>query len=152
MGIEVTSPAFADRGALPERCSRAGGNVSPPLLWSGVPGGTRELAVLCVDPDAGPEPFLHWLVTEIDPTVRGVSAGRSEGRAWPNGLGYPGWTGPEPPPGDPPHRYVFDVYALRAPVALGPRPTVGEVRAVLTGCALDTGRLTGTFDPRPAGS
>ena len=38
-----------------------------------VPAGTRELAVILEDPDAGnPPPFVHWLVYKIPPTARGL--------------------------------------------------------------------------------
>ena len=68
-GLALRSTAFADHGEIPQRFSRADGNVSPPLEWSGVPDTAEELLLLCEDPDAPGGPFLHWLVTGIDPTV-----------------------------------------------------------------------------------
>src|ERR687883_2031051 len=48
---------------IAKRHARDGDNVPPELEWSDVPEGTRELVLLCVDPDAPRGTFLHWLVT-----------------------------------------------------------------------------------------
>lgn len=146
-GITLQSPAFADHDLLPERLSRPGGNASPPLRWSGVPEATQQLVLLCEDPDAGPEPFLHWLVTGIDPAAGGVGEGETPagGQQWPNGFGTTGWGGPQPPVGDPPHRYVFHLYALPEPPRLPERPRTGDVHRAVSGHELASGTLVGRF-------
>jgi Raf kinase inhibitor-like YbhB/YbcL family protein len=63
-----------------------------------------------------------------------------------NSFGDRGWGGPCPPDGDPPHRYVFAVYALRAPLDLDESASPDEVRAALAQQALARGVLTGRFD------
>jgi Raf kinase inhibitor-like YbhB/YbcL family protein len=75
-GIEPRNPAFSDHDLIPRRYAKDGGNVSPPLAWSGVPAGTRELVLVCEDPDAPAGTFLHWLLTGIDPRSGGAAAGR----------------------------------------------------------------------------
>ncbi|WP_346655827.1 YbhB/YbcL family Raf kinase inhibitor-like protein [Streptomyces sp. RFCAC02] len=145
--MELRSTAFDDRAPVPERHARGGGNVSPPLDWSRPPPGTRALALLCEDPDAPGGTFLHWLVTDIDPTSAGTAAGElpDGGSAHPNGFGDRGWDGPQPPPGDPAHRYEFRLYALPADVTLPDDVSAAEARRVLDARGLASGTLTGTY-------
>jgi hypothetical protein len=146
-GIELRSEAFNDHDLMPQRLSRKGGNVSPPLVWSGVPEDATELVLLCEDPDAGAEPFLHWLVTGIDPAVGEVPEGRvpSKGREWTNGFGATGWAGPQPPAGDEPHRYFFRVYAVAEAPSLPSNPRVSDVHRAVEGRELASGTLVGLF-------
>ncbi len=146
-GLVLRSTAFNDHDVMPGRLSRQGGNTSPPLQWSGVPDGTAELVLLCEDPDAGGEPFLHWLVTGIDPATGEVVEGQApaHGREWANGFGTAGWGGPQPPIGDEPHRYFFHLYAVREPLALPEHPDVDDVRRAAAKVELASGTLIGTF-------
>jgi Raf kinase inhibitor-like YbhB/YbcL family protein len=145
-GIEMRSSAFRDNDAMPDRLTRTGGNASPPLNWSGVPAGTAQLVLLCEDQDAPRAPFLHWLVTGIDPTATDVPEGAVPvgGQEWPNGFGDVGYAGPQPPIGDDPHRYFFRIYALPGPVNLPVRPSTMDVHNALDG-GLASGVLVGTF-------
>ncbi len=105
-----------------------GGNVSPALMWSGVPAGTKSLALQVHDPDAPTgSGFWHWAVYDISPSTTGLARGAGNSPAsLPSGA-YGGQTdfrdtgatgvngnygGPCPPAGDAPHRYVFTLYAL----------------------------------------
>jgi Raf kinase inhibitor-like YbhB/YbcL family protein len=98
-----------------------GGNVSPALSWSGAPQGTRSFVVTVYDPDAPTgSGFWHWVVANIPATVTSIPTGASKTSKMPAGsletrtdFGAPGYGGPCPPAGDPPHRYVFTVFALK---------------------------------------
>ncbi|BCB79182.1 hypothetical protein Pflav_055920 [Phytohabitans flavus] len=146
-GLMLRSTAFNDHDLMPDRMSRSGDNSSPPLEWSAAPGGTAELVLLCEDADAGEEPFLHWLVTGIDPEVSEVGEGLvpAHGTEWTNGFGSTGWAGPQPPIGDEPHRYFFHVYAVREPLDLPDRPGVTDVRRAIGRKELASGTLVGMF-------
>src|SRR5574341_1553734 len=54
-----------------------GENAQPTLTWSGVPKGTKALALAVFDPDAPTTVgFVHWLLLRIPPTAtstRGLS-------------------------------------------------------------------------------
>ena len=100
-----------------------GGNLSPALVWSDPPAGTKSFAVLMHDPDAptGGAGFWHWLVVDIPADVRELKqgAGNRSGKNLPAGarqletdFGEKAYGGPCPPPGAP-HRYVITVYALK---------------------------------------
>jgi Raf kinase inhibitor-like YbhB/YbcL family protein len=145
-GIEMRSSAFGDNDAMPDRLTQSGVDASPPLSWSGVPEGTAELVLMCEDPDAGKVPFLHWLVTGIEPTANAVAEGEvpAGGQEWPNGFGSVGYCGPRPPVGDDPHRYFFRLYALAEPMKLPVRPTSGDVYDAAR-TELASGVLVGTF-------
>lgn len=143
--ITVTSPAFRAGGSIPKRFTCDGEGSSPPLRWSGVPGGARELALVVEDRDA--DRFVHWTVLGIAADAAGTEAGRVPAGAveTENSFGKPGWGGPCPPEGEGPHRYLFALYATDAPLGLGKDSSPDEVRAALSDHAIARGTLTGRF-------
>lgn len=128
--LTLTSSAFAEGETIPAEFTCDGANVSPPLAWSGVPDGARELSLTVEDPSAAYGTFVHWSVGGIDPSATGVERGAVPpgGVALGNDDGGRGYTGPCPPEGEEPHRYVFTVTAF------------GE-----GGTFLGSGTLTGTY-------
>src|SRR2546423_1849839 len=53
-----------------------GQNVSPQLVWSGIPAGTKSLQLQVHDPDAPTGAgFWHWAVYDIAPTTTGLAQG-----------------------------------------------------------------------------
>lgn len=144
--LKVQSTEFPDGGEIPRRYSCDGPGLSPPLTWSGVPRETRELALLVEDLDA--ERFVHWTVLRIPPGARSIEEDERppDSIETDNSFGERGWGGPCPPDGDPPHRYVFAVYALKAPLDLNESASPDEVRVALASHALARGLLTGRFD------
>jgi Raf kinase inhibitor-like YbhB/YbcL family protein len=143
--IAVTSPAFRDGGSIPQRFTCDGDGRSPPLRWSGVPGGARELALVVEDPDA--DRFVHWSVLRIAPDTGLIGAGKVPAGAvqTENGFGDKRWGGPCPPEDDEPHRYVFAIYALDAPLGVDADASADEVRDAIGEHALARGTLTGRF-------
>jgi Raf kinase inhibitor-like YbhB/YbcL family protein len=119
--MKLQSPAYPNGGTIPARFTCAGADVSPPLRWSGVPAGTKELALVMIDPEAPNGPFTHWLAAGIPPTDRGLPAHLGRVGAVPgrNGFGKLYYGGPCPPPGKR-HHYVVELLALRAPSGLTP--------------------------------
>jgi Raf kinase inhibitor-like YbhB/YbcL family protein len=144
--MKLWSPAFADGGMIPERYARDGDDVPPPLRWNGVPVGTAELALELLDPDAPRGTFVHWIATAIDPGLEGFDGDDPppdvEGR---NGWGEARYGGPRPPEHDPPHRYVFTLYALAEPSGFPPGGGHVEFVAGMRGKELTETRLTGRF-------
>lgn len=121
-GFQLTSPAFADQGRLPDTQALnamgcTGANRSPALAWTGAPTGTKSFAVTLYDPDAPTgSGWWHWVVFDLPAGARGLPAGPAplpagtvEGRT---DFGVPGYGGACPPVGGKPHRYVFTVHAL----------------------------------------
>jgi len=101
----------------------AGGNLSPPLLWSGAPQGTKSFVVTLFDPDerSTPSGWWHWVLYDLPGKINELpaGAGAEQGKLLPiaalqgrSDLGEDAYHGPCPDKGDPPHRYVFTIYAL----------------------------------------
>jgi len=137
--ITITSD-FADGATLPKRYTCKGAGTKPPLTWSGVPAGARELVLVVEDPDA--EHFVHWTVLGMKPAQTRVPAGATETE---NSFGKRGWGAACPPNGDDPHHYVFALYAVDAPLGLGADASPDEVRSALEQHALARGELVGLF-------
>jgi Raf kinase inhibitor-like YbhB/YbcL family protein len=101
----------------------SGGNLSPQLHWSGAPAGTKSFVVTLFDRDerSTPSGWWHWVLYDLpkgtDSLAQGAGAehsstlpaGTLQGRS---DLGEDAYHGPCPAKGDPPHRYVFTVYAM----------------------------------------
>jgi ribose transport system ATP-binding protein len=123
------APDIAPGSTIPKRFAEDN-KVSPRLVWSGVPEGTKSFAISMTDPDLPPEfnfprAFAHWLVVNIPPRTRELAEGASRNAAMPAGArelnsdfvtfkipGFGrGYGGPWPP--DRSHRYVFTLYALK---------------------------------------
>ena len=121
-----------------------GGNVSPEIQWFFPPAGTQSFSLQILDLDAPTgSGFWHWAVYNIPATATGLPQGAGNSAAalpapahggntdffdtgftgsngsLPGSNGTPGangnYGGPCPPVGDPPHRYVFTLYALSVP-------------------------------------
>src|SRR5580658_2056979 len=101
----------------------SGGNMSPPLQWTGAPAGTKSFVVTLFDPDehSTPSGWWHWVVYNLPATVDRLpkGAGSEHSSVLPPGtmqgrtdLGNDAYHGPCPDKGDRPHRYTFTVYAL----------------------------------------
>src|SRR3954447_6768677 len=126
---------------IPDRYTCRGPGEKPPLRWGAVPRGTRELVVLVTDPDAPGGRFVHWSAFGLAPGSRVVPVRVHEGE---NSAGKDGWTPPCPPEGDGPHRYVFDLYALRSPSGLRQGAGADEVTAAVRR-AVARGEIVGRF-------
>lgn len=146
--MRITSPAFAHGARIPKKYTKEGRDVSPPLVFSGVPAGTRQLALICDDPDAPrDEPWVHWVLYRIPGTARDIeedsSGGGVEGV---NDFGDRGYGGPMPPPGHGVHHYHFRLHAVDAELSLAPGATKAELLQALEGHVIATAELVGTFE------
>jgi len=153
--ITVQSPSFANGQPIPKKFTGEGEDVSPALSWSGLPAGTREIALICDDPDAPtPEPWVHWVIYKIPAARTGLPdsvppteklsspPGAMQGNnTWP-AIGY---KGPMPPKGHGVHHYHFKVYALDAGLDVKPGLNKKELLKAMHGHILAEGELIGTY-------
>lgn len=152
--IRVTSPAFADGGAIPAAHTADGPGTSPPLAWAGVPEGTRAVVLLVEDADSPtPKPLVHAIAWQLPPDDGSLAEGALPG---PGGEGTVTALGensfmraqylpPDPPTGHGDHRYLFQVFALDLALAFGTPPGRGALLAAMEGHVLARGCLTGTY-------
>src|SRR3954453_562438 len=71
--LGVSSPRFANGQQIPVDYTCAGRNVSPQLVWRGVPSGAAEMAILVEDRDAPSGIFVHWTAWGISAKLRGLA-------------------------------------------------------------------------------
>ena len=144
--LSLSSSAFDDGETIPERFSCEGDNVPPPLEWTDIPEGTRELVVVMTDPDAPRGTFVHWTVWGIDPSVEGIDGTLPDGAVeGTTSSGKATYIGPCPPAGDEPHRYHFEVIALSGQLPLEAGASVQDLRDEVEDLAISSGVLTGRF-------
>lgn len=150
--MQLTSSAFAPNGTIPRQYTCEGGNVSPPLAWSGVPDGTASLVLIVDDPDA-PDPaaprmtWVHWVLYNLPVACRGLDAavgelpaGTLEGL---NDWKRTGYGGPCPPIGR--HRYFHKLYALDAVLPDLRNPDKKALEQAMRGHIVAEAQLIGTY-------
>ena len=157
MGFEISSPAFPHEGDIPVRYTCDGDDVSPPLVWSGIPEGARSLALIVDDPDA-PDPaaprmtWVHWVLYNLPPDSSGLPEAVSDAGLPPGtGQGINDWKrtgygGPCPPVGR--HRYFFKLYALDGVLPSGGPLTKARLLEAMQGRVLGETVLMGTYQRR----
>jgi len=144
--VNLSSTAFESGDAIPLRHTCEGDDVSPPLVWSDVPEGTRAFALVVDDPDAPGGTFTHWLAWGIDPGANGLREGEPAPHEGRNGFGTDGYEGPAPPPRHGAHRYVFRLHALDRELDAPDGADRAEIDRALEGHVLDVAELVGTFE------
>ncbi|GAB4133841.1 YbhB/YbcL family Raf kinase inhibitor-like protein [Thermopirellula anaerolimosa] len=159
MSFTLTSSAFESGKPIPKKYTGEGADVSPPLEWKGVPEGTRELALICEDPDAPTkEPWVHWVIYKIPPETTSLPEnvaktsrlsqppGALQGKnSWPSGQTI-GYRGPMPPPGHGRHHYYFRLYALDAKLVIEPGVTKSVLWMNIKDHIVGQAELMGTYE------
>ncbi len=162
--MKLKSPAFQNDARIPRHYTGEGADISPPFNWSEAPAETRELVLICEDPDApkteGEEhPFVHWLIYNISPSTSSLPEGldarerleapirADQGR---NTFGRIGYGGPMPPAGHGPHRYRFTLYALDRELAVPPGASRHELLRAMENHVLARAETRGTYERHAA--
>lgn len=146
--LRIESPAFGNDEPMADRYSKYHDNVVPPLRWSGLPEGTRQLALVCHDPDAPlVHGWTHWVVYGIAPDVTEVAEdGAAPGAEGVNDFGETGWGGPMPPAGHGTHHYYFWLYALDTEIDAEPGLNRVQLLERIDGHVLEQARLVGVYE------
>lgn len=157
MSLVITSPSFMQDRAISSRHTCDGLNVSPPLSWTGVPAGTKSLALIVDDPDA-PDPdaprmtWVHWVLYNIPPDTNGLPEsatieilppGTLQGM---NDWKRPGYEGPCPPIGS--HRYYHKLFALDVVLPDMELPTKAVLEKAMQSHILARSELIGRYQRR----
>lgn len=151
MTFSLTTSAFEPGGRIPLKYTCLGANVSPTLKWTEPPAKTLGFVLICDDPDAPMGTWVHWVVYDLPPTVKGLGENMpktdiilSSGKQGINDFRKTGYDGPMPPPGKP-HRYFFTLYAVDQLTGLQPRATKIQVLKAIGGHVLAESKVMGTF-------
>jgi Raf kinase inhibitor-like YbhB/YbcL family protein len=154
MALTLRSPAFPHQGEIPAVHTCEGRDLSPALSWSGLPAGTKSLALIVDDPDA-PDPkaprmtWVHWVLYNLPAGEQGLPEGvtasalPSGTREGLNDWKRTGYGGPCPPIGR--HRYFHKLYALDTLLSDLGTPTKAQVEKAMEGHVLERAELIGTY-------
>lgn len=152
--VSLTSSAVPAGSDVPREYTCDGVDVSPPLTIDTVPDQTTSLAIVVDDPDAGEQPFTHWLLYDIPPmrttiprdippteTVLALDNAK-QGR---NDFGTIGYRGPCPPREDAAHTYRFRVFAFEEHLDIDAGASRSMFNAALTGLIVGTGGFLSSY-------
>ena len=157
MSFELTATAFLNEERIPIQYTCEGKDISPRLEWSDVPEGTKSFTLSCLDPDAPPGTWIHWVVYDIPAGIRNLDEnlpkseelenGTLQGASWGvDSFSRIGYYGPCPPPGHGDHRYYFRLYALSTESLSVPRnATWFQIEKTLDGHLLGIAEHMGTY-------
>jgi len=154
--IIITSSDFQAGEMIPSKYTCDGENVSPCLMWEGIPTGTASLIIIMEDRDI-PMPqiplftWVHWIVYNLPPNMNSLpeavpSSVILEGGALHGMTSYRrfGYSGPRPVSGT--HRYYFNLYAADIMLDLQPKDaTKKKIFQALEGHLLAKGELMGRY-------
>jgi Raf kinase inhibitor-like YbhB/YbcL family protein len=154
--LRLQSTSFRDGGMIPDEYTCKGKNLSPELYWKGPPLGTKSFAIVCEDPDAAMQSWVHWVIYNIplkidamknvyellegfprdEKTTQGILQGTNDFRR----IGY---DGPCPPEGL--HRYYFKLYALDSFVNIPAGASKAQLLKAIQGHVLGWTQIMGLY-------
>jgi Raf kinase inhibitor-like YbhB/YbcL family protein len=154
--MALTTTAWADGAAIPEKYTQKGHDVSPPLAWANAPDTVTSFVLIMHDIDApiapGTDDTVQWMLWNIPGTAHSLPEGMPQGPQLEDGTRQisvtgPNYRGPGAPTSGPAHHYVFEIYALDATIdvpAVGAAPaaTRAAVIAAMSGHVRGRGVLT----------
>jgi Raf kinase inhibitor-like YbhB/YbcL family protein len=151
MSLTISSPSFSSGAEIPKKFTCDGADVSPQLVWTEPPAGTKSLALLVDDPDAPVGNWNHWTMWNLPVTAGGVSEGVKKEATLADGseqgkndFRKTGYNGPCPPPGKP-HRYYFKLFALDSKPDLKPGASKRDLDAAMKGHILAQAEWMGRY-------
>lgn len=142
--MKIRSTSFKNNEFIPSRYTCDGKNISPPLIFEGIPEGAVSLVLIVDDPDASGRIFTHWVVYNIDPGLRDIPENNFHGNEFhgKNSFENLDYSGPCPPSGT--HRYFFRLYALDSMMTLY-KPDIEELQSAMEAHIVDSAELVGLY-------
>jgi Raf kinase inhibitor-like YbhB/YbcL family protein len=152
LAFSIGSPAFKNGGNIPEKYTADGEDISPQIIWSDPPRGTRSFALICDDPDAPMGTWTHWMIYDIPgdrmelpenfPKVKDLPDGAKQGLNTWKRVGY---GGPDPPAGKP-HRYIFRIYALNDTLGISAAADKANLLRIMGNRVLGRAEFIGIYE------
>jgi hypothetical protein len=136
---------FENNQRIPVKYTCDGEDVSPEIIVSEIPEGTKTLALISDDPDAPSEDWVHWLLWNIPVTADSlaIEEGTAPGISGRNSFRKLSYGGPCPPSGT--HRYFFKVYALNTELELQEGSSKEELENAMQEHMLDKAEIIGLY-------
>jgi len=144
--MNISSPSFTNEKVIPSKFTCDVDNISPELVFSNIPAGTKSLTLIAHDPDAPVQGgWTHWVIINMDPTTTGIKENSkpATGLEATTDFGKTVYGGPCPPSGT--HRYYFYLYALDTILNLDQKATKTDVEKAMTGHILEQTELIGLY-------
>jgi Raf kinase inhibitor-like YbhB/YbcL family protein len=129
--LRIWSPAYENNGNISEKYTCDGPNTNPPLKIDNIPPQSRSLVLIFDDIDAPRGSYVHWILWNIDPTIKeirenSVPEGAVQGM---NDFKRQDYGGPCPPGRA--HRYVFKIYALDSLLDINPNSSKKDLEKAI---------------------
>lgn len=148
--MQLTSSAFTNGEAIPEKYTCDGENISPPLEIKEIPDNTVSMTLIVEDKDSIKDNFTHWILYNISPhnaeikeSVTALEEVIQLGEQGVNDFDKLGYGGPCPGKGE--HRYVFKLIALDKILEFPYPISKKEIYHAIEGHVLDKTELMGTY-------
>ena len=144
-GFKISSSAFENNGHIPPKYTCDGANVNPPLKIESVPSKTKSLALVLDDMDAPRGSYVHWILSNIDPTIKeiqenSIPEGAVQGM---NDFKKRNYGGPCPPRRA--HKYVFKIFALDTLLNPNANFTKKDLEKAMEGHIISQTQLMGLY-------
>lgn len=151
--MDISSSAFKFGEEIPRKYTCDDIDISPPLIWSGAPEGTKSFVLICDDPDAPVGTWVHWVLyniptetTQLPENVQKTEILANGAQQGKNDFRRTGYGGPCPPPGHGYHRYFFKLYAVDTTLSLkAGKATKEEVLRAIDRHILIEAKLMGKY-------
>jgi len=148
--LRMDTSSFPKGGKIPDKYTCKGQNISPEISWKGLPPGTQSLVLICDDPDAPTQTWVHWVMYNIPANVYELTEAFPADDKMPNGIlqgvndfNKIGYGGPCPPSGM--HRYYFKLYALDRFLEMAAGAGKDQVLKALKGHQLGFTQIMGLY-------
>ena len=152
--MKLTSPAFKNKGEIPEIHALNYGNKIPEFNCEDAPNNTLSLAMIIDDPDAKKVPkklggqgkiWVHYTAWNMVNNAGGMIVPYRDSVEGMTSFQRTGYDGPAPP--DKEHTYRFSVFALDTKtILLDKTATKTDLMKAMKGHILDQDTLLGTFE------
>jgi Raf kinase inhibitor-like YbhB/YbcL family protein len=149
--LDVVSSAFPNLGAMPDKYTGRGADLSPPLELSELMEDAKSIAIIMDDLDIPwKSNYTHWVIWNIPASThipegipRGGAVQELGGAIQGVAFGRNRYRGPAPPFGT--HRYQFHVFVLDTAIDLDSSCGKGDLIGAMDGHILQYGSLTGWY-------
>lgn len=141
--LTLTAP-WVSGTAFDPRYSCDGEAFSPSLAWTSAPPETKAFGIVLTDRDR-PE-YIHWVITNIDPTVTTILENTNPIGAYiaENSEKQRGYAAPCPPSGST-HSYNITLYALSALIDTQKYTTASSITEQMKAVVLEVGTNDFTY-------